>query len=209
MSRAEKREGTRRRILDAAREIFFAEGFQAANLDDVATRAGIAKGTIYRYFASKAELYVAVLVENAEIFVSHLQQTVDPALSPEDQIRKTGLLYFRHHHANREYFQIFWALDNREWIGELSEELVEEVTHVWRRCLQVLADQIERGIREGVFLPCDPWTTAHLFWIVGNGLLQTDEHPERRELRGQPLRRVLEDSLALLIRGLRMPNPGA
>ncbi len=59
---------SRRRILESAREIFFRDGFEAANLDDVALRAGLAKGTIYRHFESKAEIYVGVLAENGATF---------------------------------------------------------------------------------------------------------------------------------------------
>jgi AcrR family transcriptional regulator len=201
--RAERAQESRRRILESAREIFFRDGFEAANLDDVAQRAGIAKGTIYRHFESKAELYVAVLARNADVFVERMRQTVDPALGPVDQIRRTGAFYFRHYTENREYFRIFWALENQRWIGELPDALVRTVTDVWKRCLRILADQIERGVREGVFLPCDPWEMANIFWIVGNGVIQSDEDPERRTLRGKPIEKVFEDSLELLIRGLR------
>ena len=55
---------SRRRILESARDVFFRDGFMAANLDEVADKAGVAKGTLYRYFESKADLYVAVLADN-------------------------------------------------------------------------------------------------------------------------------------------------
>ena len=64
--RAEKRAQQRQRILDSARAVFFRDGFMAANLDEVAERAGVAKGTLYRYFENKAELYVAVLTGNGD-----------------------------------------------------------------------------------------------------------------------------------------------
>jgi AcrR family transcriptional regulator len=47
----------RNSILDAALDEFSARGFAAARLDDVAKRAGIAKGTIYLYFADKESLF--------------------------------------------------------------------------------------------------------------------------------------------------------
>jgi AcrR family transcriptional regulator len=209
----ERRRATRRKILDAAREIFFRDGFEAANLDEIASRAGLAKGTIYRHFESKAELYVAVLSHNAEVFVRRMQETVDPSLAPEEQIRRTGTFYFRHYAENREYFRIFWALENQRMIGELPERLVRAVLEVWRRCLSILADQIEQGVKAGLFAPCDPWEIANIFWIVGNGVIQSDEDPERRALRGRPLERVFEDALDLLLRGLRSadaaPSAGA
>ena len=49
--------------------MFFRDGFMRANLDEMAEKAGVAKGTLYRYFESKADLYVAVLaLNNQEIF---------------------------------------------------------------------------------------------------------------------------------------------
>jgi AcrR family transcriptional regulator len=203
--RADRAQESRRKILEAAREIFFRDGFEAANLDEVAHRAGLAKGTIYRHFESKAELYVAVLARNADVFVERMRQTVDPQLAPVEQIRRTGSFYFKHYTENREYFRIFWALENQRSIGELPDALVRTVTDVWKRCLRILADQIERGVREGIFLPCDCWEMANIFWIVGNGVIQSDEDPERRALRGKRIEEVFEDSLELVIRGLRVP----
>ena len=194
---------SRKRILESAREIFFRDGFEAANLDEVAQRAGVAKGTIYRHFESKAELYVAVLAENADVFVDRLRQTIDPGLPADAQIRRTGFFYFKHYTENREYFRIFWALENQRLIGELPNALVRTVTDVWKRCLRILADVIESGVQEGIFLPCDPWEIANIFWIVANGLIQSDEDPERRALRGKPIEQVFADALDLLIRGLR------
>ena len=203
MEQVARRESSRRRILDSARKVFFREGFESANLDEVASLAGVAKGTIYRYFESKAELYVAVLVHNADAFVERMQQTIDPSLSPEVQIRRTGLFYFKHYRENREYFRIFWAIENQRLIGGVPEPLVHAVTDVWTRCLQILADQISRGVREGCFRSCDPWEMANIFWIVANGLIQTEERLERRELRARSLERVFESALDLLIGGLR------
>jgi AcrR family transcriptional regulator len=197
-----KSEESRRRILDAAREVFFNAGFEAANLDEVAGLAGVAKGTIYRYFESKAELYVAVLARNADAFAERMRQTLDPSLKPEEQVRKTASFYFRHYSENREYFRIFWALENQRLIGGVQPELVDAVTDVWKRCLQILADEIQRGVDGGVFRRCDAWEMANLFWIVGNGIIETDLDPARRSLRARSLERVFEDSLDLLLRGL-------
>lgn len=50
-----------RAILEAATEVFAAEGYAAARLDEVARRAGIAKGTIYLYFKDKQDLFEQLL----------------------------------------------------------------------------------------------------------------------------------------------------
>jgi AcrR family transcriptional regulator len=200
--RVATREEVRGRILEVARRLFFAQGFAAANLDDVAHQAGIAKGTIYRYFESKAELYVEVLAQNSDQFVERMQAVIDASLSPADQIRALGRFYLRHYSENPEYFRIFWALENQRLIGELPEALVREVTLLWRRCLEIVAGVIRRGVELGHFLPCDPWETANVLWVVANGIIQTEIDPRRRTLRQAPLARTFEDAVEILLRGL-------
>lgn len=56
----------RDRILQAARERFYAAGISATSMDDVATRAAVAKMTVYQHFATKEELAVAYLVHFEE-----------------------------------------------------------------------------------------------------------------------------------------------
>lgn len=56
-----RRERKRSRILSAATQLFIQHGYRRASLDDVAARAGVAKGTVYLYFPSKADLLVAAL----------------------------------------------------------------------------------------------------------------------------------------------------
>src|SRR5205085_1885592 len=60
-SRTQAAEERRSAILAAALEEFTARGYEGARLDDVAKRAGIAKGTIYLYFADKETLFQALV----------------------------------------------------------------------------------------------------------------------------------------------------
>src|SRR5690349_11165330 len=56
-----ERQAKERVILDAALEVFAENGFAQARLEDVAARAGVAKGTIYLYFPSKQALFEALI----------------------------------------------------------------------------------------------------------------------------------------------------
>jgi AcrR family transcriptional regulator len=59
--RREQKANRQQEILTAAFEVFAAHGYEAARIDEVARRAGIAKGTIYLYFRDKEELFQAVV----------------------------------------------------------------------------------------------------------------------------------------------------
>jgi TetR/AcrR family fatty acid metabolism transcriptional regulator len=201
-AREERRLLSRKRILESAHQVFFRDGFMAANLDDVAHRAGVAKGTLYRYFESKAELYVAVLARDGAIFEQKLRDTVSPAFTPAEQIRRTGRFYLEHWTQNREYFQIFWAIENQLMIGGLPPAVIDEVRKLWEQCLQILAGIIERGVRQGVFRPCDAWQMANVLWILANGLLQTEFTPTRQQLLRSRLENAFQDAIDVFLRGL-------
>ncbi|MCP4003567.1 MAG: TetR/AcrR family transcriptional regulator [bacterium] len=202
MPESSRKEASRRRILDAGREVFFEQGFEKANLDEVARRAGIAKGTIYRYFDSKAELYVEVLLVNADVFDERLLATIDTTLTPEQQIRRLATFYFNHYSTHRDYFQIFWAVENQRLIGDLPPALVQAVTQVWTRSLRVLTGLIEQGIEQGDFHPCDAWEMANILWTTANALIRTNEVTERRELWERDIAKVYEDAIDFLVGGL-------
>jgi AcrR family transcriptional regulator len=51
----------RRQIMDGARTVFLAAGFDGASMNDIARSAGVSKGTLYAYFASKDELFEAIV----------------------------------------------------------------------------------------------------------------------------------------------------
>ena len=194
---------SRTRILEAARGIFFRDGFMEANLDHVARNAGVAKGTLYRYFENKAELYVAVLANNGEQFERKLRDAGrDASQSAPDRIRRIARFYLEHWTRNREYFQIFWALENQPVIGELPEGVLEEVTRLWQSCLQILAEIVQAGIDEGSLAPCDAWEVANLLWTLANGLIQSEASPPHRQIRRRPLAESFVRAIDLVLSAL-------
>jgi AcrR family transcriptional regulator len=197
----------RRRILETAQAVFFRDGFVEANLDEIARGAGVAKGTLYRYFDSKADLYVAVLGHGGDLFAARMREARGAATDAAEQIRRIARFYFEHWTANEEYFAIFWAVENQEIIGELTPDAVKQVTSLWSACLHILADAIEDGVGRGVFAPCDSWEVANIFWTVANGLIRTEHVQARRRLRRSRLDRIFDDAVELILRGLTVKAP--
>jgi AcrR family transcriptional regulator len=64
-------------ILDAARTVFSREGYAASSVDDVAAQAGIGKGTVYLYFKSKEELYIAALARDIRVFADKAREEME------------------------------------------------------------------------------------------------------------------------------------
>src|ERR1700684_2433607 len=56
----------RRQIVEGARSIFLAQGFDAASMNDIARAAGVSKGTLYVYFDNKEQLFQAIVGEQCQ-----------------------------------------------------------------------------------------------------------------------------------------------
>src|SRR5512140_100777 len=73
-------------ILDAALQEFLAHGFAAARLEDIAKRAGCTKGTIFLYFASKEELFKAIVREHLVPVIEHAEEKVERHEGPAAEL---------------------------------------------------------------------------------------------------------------------------
>jgi AcrR family transcriptional regulator len=105
MSREERRTA----ILDAAREVFVAKGFDATRMEDVARAAGIAKGLLYKHFTSKDALFEALVDRQGQIYVAELRRlldTADVATSPFDATRRGLELWLRQFSGDPATFQL-------------------------------------------------------------------------------------------------------
>lgn len=74
MTRAERRQDTRRRLLDAAEDVFARKGFHGASVEDVAAAAGFTQGAVYSNFDSKGDLFVAVIDDRIARQASEVEQ---------------------------------------------------------------------------------------------------------------------------------------
>ena len=83
--RIEKGRATRDRLIAAGREVFGDRGYDATSIAEILTTAGVAKGALYHHFATKADLFDAVLdrvvQEIAEAAADRARREADPAES--------------------------------------------------------------------------------------------------------------------------------
>lgn len=83
------RERKRLRIVAAATELFIKQGYRKTTIDEVARRAGVAKGTVYLYVKNKGGLLYHAIGEEKRKHVMHLLEDVlDPQLAGKEQLRR-------------------------------------------------------------------------------------------------------------------------
>ncbi|ASU85378.1 TetR/AcrR family transcriptional regulator [Nocardiopsis gilva YIM 90087] len=95
-----RREATRQRLFEAAITLISEQGFGATSVDQIAERAGVAKGTVYYNFSGKAELYTALMEWGVQRLSDHLSAAaVGPPREALASVLRTELEFIGTHES--------------------------------------------------------------------------------------------------------------
>lgn len=186
-------------ILDAARTVFSREGYADTSVDAVAAEAGIAKGTVYLYFKSKEELYLAAVLRDIRAFASVAREQMEHAPSLEEQIGaflRVRLDYFREH---RDFLRIYLT----EYSKICAETPIsKELRRLQRDNMHHLAGLIEDAIGRGEIRRVPAPALAAKLFDIARGLV------ERQLLGWKDFQQKDEIAFAidLLWRGIERPQ---
>lgn len=86
----------REQILDGARTVFMAQGFDAASMNDIVREAGVSKGTIYVYFEGKEQLFAALIARERDRFAAEMRNTIAQYDTIEQALTQYGKALARH-----------------------------------------------------------------------------------------------------------------
>ncbi len=92
--RQRERKARQQLILESAKYVFAKRGFQNATVEEIANRAELAVGTLYRYFQSKEEMYVSLLFAAMDLFRQTIEATQDSAAAPDEQLRAVWRFFY-------------------------------------------------------------------------------------------------------------------
>jgi AcrR family transcriptional regulator len=154
------RPARRRQLLGAAREVFVAQGYHAAAMDEIAERAGVSKPVLYQHFPGKLELYIALLDESVDELVRIVRDALSSTTDNKQRVPATFQAFFDFVSSSGEAFRLVFESD-------LSNE--PEVRQRLNRTMYDCADMISQFIREDAGLSNDE---AHLLGMALVGMAQ-------------------------------------
>jgi AcrR family transcriptional regulator len=88
------RSARRKQLLGAAQEIFVAQGYHAAAMDDIAERAGVSKPVLYQHFPGKLDLYLALLDQHATALVKKVRVALASTTDNRQRVEASVAAYF-------------------------------------------------------------------------------------------------------------------
>ncbi|MCC7381614.1 MAG: TetR/AcrR family transcriptional regulator [Deltaproteobacteria bacterium] len=144
--RKASREDKRRRIIDAAVDVFADKGFFSARVSEIAEAAGVADGTIYLYFKSKDEILISLFREKMTEILHRFQEMMAATDDPEEQIRRYIAEHLALVAAQPKLMQVL-TVELRQSAGFMKEQTPQ----AFGRYLALLASVVESGQRRGIF----------------------------------------------------------
>src|SRR6266516_3949884 len=84
LTRQDKRQANRARILQAARKVFGQLGYHGATIEAIADEAGLSNGAVYYNFANKEDLFLALLDDWRAELISDVETAFNPSVADDD-----------------------------------------------------------------------------------------------------------------------------
>ena len=200
-----EKEQRRDEIVRAATKVFFERGLQSATMDEIAEVAELSKGTIYLYYKSKEDLYLAVMNNGSTILFEMFDNAVAKASTTIERIRILADTYQEFFRQHRNYFRMFHFLQNQQLHKQVSPEMREIAQLHQQRIWDLAVGVLRRGVEEGILRnDVGPAEMAVVLWSASNSLLmQIDYQYEHwKHTVGIDIERVLLHSNNLLLEAI-------
>jgi AcrR family transcriptional regulator len=155
-------------ILTAARKTFSKKGFEKVTVDEIAEAAGLSKATVYQYFSSKQEIYLAALSEGVKEMAERTQRQVQAAVEVRAKVEAFIRTRLEFLYENRDFFAVYHAE-----FGNLIHpaSLNQEFRNLFRLQFQTLQSVLEGALQQGELADVSTETLATVIYESTRGLM--------------------------------------
>jgi TetR/AcrR family transcriptional regulator len=187
----------RHEILKAALKIFSEGGFHGVTMQDIASEAEFAVGTLYKFFKNKEDLYRVLLVEKVEDIRNILVETIKSGIDEMDSLRKYLNNLIRLVKKDEKFFRIFLSEIHGTTLN-VPIESGEELKNSREQSIKMLASVFKEGSRKKIFKDLDPYLLATAFdGIISNFILQYFMHGDRHPFDADIIMEIFFETILL------------
>lgn len=154
----------RRRILDAAKQLFVKEGFENVSLRRIAGNIQYSPAAIYRYFKNKREILSVLREEGFARYVARQERGMKAYPDPVERLRIGGKRYIEFSHQEPDYYQLMFSTDCTQ------VDLDGEWAASSRIAYTIFRSTVEECIALGHFGNADLDTAVFTLWSGVHGM---------------------------------------
>lgn len=193
-----KQEEIRKAILDSARDIISQEGLPGLSIRKITNAIDYSPAIIYHYFKDKNEIVQALVSEGYNKILSSIGLVERNDDEPEKEIQQAFTKYIKAALASPEDYKAFMLNDDASVLEKTV--LLRQGISQTSPTIQLLCDNLRRGISQGRYSPCDPELTAQIFWTSTFGLII--KLIIEKDIPQEQVDRLIECHFSLLFKGI-------
>ncbi|MEV0454375.1 TetR/AcrR family transcriptional regulator [Catellatospora methionotrophica] len=171
------RSARRKQLLAAAQDVFVAQGYHSAAMDDIAERAGVSKPVLYQHFPGKLELYLALLDTHCDAFAERIRSAMAATQDNKERVRGAMQAYFDFVSHESEAYRLVFESDLRndpavaERVDRMERLSVEAITET------IMSDTGVSRARAEVLAAglCGAAQVSARWWLAGGRVIAQDE----------------------------------
>lgn len=128
----------RAQLMESALEVFVAQGYHAAAMDDIAERAGVSKPVLYQHFPGKLDLYLALLEQSCDTIIANTRAALASTQDNKQRVAATMEVFYEYVAGDSGAFRLVFESDLtnepavREQVDRVTTETAAMVTEVIR-----------------------------------------------------------------------------
>jgi TetR/AcrR family transcriptional regulator len=167
-----EKEHRKEEILDAAQKVFFEKGLTAATMDEIAESAELSKGTLYLYYSSKEDLYLAVMMRGMQILFEMINKITNSKKKLVDVLLDIIHVYKKFFDLHRSYFRMFAFFQTPQFHKQVSPEMKEYCSINNNRVWDLVTGLLKKGMEEGIIRKeLNPVEIAIILWSSSTALM--------------------------------------
>lgn len=118
----------RAQLMESALEVFVAQGYHAAAMDDIAERAGVSKPVLYQHFPGKLDLYLALLDQACDTIIANCRAALDSTNDNKQRVAATIDVFYAYVASDTGAFRLVFESDltNEPAVREHVERVTTE-----------------------------------------------------------------------------------
>ncbi|WP_054813614.1 TetR/AcrR family transcriptional regulator [Nocardia arizonensis] len=188
-------------LMRAAEEIFSDRSAEDVTVEEIAERAGVAVGSIYNNFGSKAGLYAAIVERALQVDRQFMDLAFTPDRTPAEQIYAVAEQYLQFYLQYPQYFRMLaFPVDPGQYAA--GRDLIERMAEQIKEQNDRMVEAIRLGVEAGIARPVDPAKVAVVLLAAWNGIISLNWRPDQLHRNESELRELLETAADVIANGL-------
>jgi Transcriptional regulator len=192
-----KSEARRQAIIDVAKEAFCRQGFEATSMSEIASRVGGSKATLYNYFRSKEEIFIAVMESSATERIAEAFKILEENTDIRFTLVDFGMHYLKSI-ISPDIVAIRRMAINEAERSDIGRHFYENGP---KKGWLLLNHYLQKQVGQNVLVPCDVWVCAmHLKALLESEIVEQHALGVIKEIDDTQLKNVVTRAVSVFLK---------